>query len=374
VTGAMVRVTVQAAAAALPKSLRERYREQWLADVRDASEAGLSATAIALGAVRFAATVARPSPAMVTLTDVGMSQRSRLATALGLSAAVVSLSNYAMSMGSTSGLTGNTAYDLLLGLASGLLKLFVIVAPITAVILALMTRGMSWRVRVAVALFVVACFAPVAGTAIDGGFLEIYNSFSSPGSAAYLFGAVLVVVGSSLVVKVPLGGSVRAAVGSAAAIAVTTIIGLGVAVAAWNSRPFATFQMSEADPMYSEWLRNAQWFGQTVGALFVWWGAIGAALAILVFAFGVRFSARHVRAFTAATVAVVVLATAGVWNYLSAVGGGTYPPALIDVSWIGGQLALIAVVLVAVGNVRYEKRALARVGHGHDVEGSVELL
>lgn len=50
----LAQAVVSLAAAALPATTRERYREQWFADLRDAHELGLSEGAVARGAVGFA--------------------------------------------------------------------------------------------------------------------------------------------------------------------------------------------------------------------------------------------------------------------------------------------------------------------------------
>jgi hypothetical protein len=50
----VAQAVVSLASAALPATTRERYREQWLADLRDAHELGLSEASVARGAVGFA--------------------------------------------------------------------------------------------------------------------------------------------------------------------------------------------------------------------------------------------------------------------------------------------------------------------------------
>lgn len=50
----LAKALVSVAATALPAATRERYREQWLADLRDADELGISQGSIARGAVGFA--------------------------------------------------------------------------------------------------------------------------------------------------------------------------------------------------------------------------------------------------------------------------------------------------------------------------------
>lgn len=52
------------AASLLPACSRERYREQWLADLRDAPEVGLRASGVVVGAFLFLATIDRSAPEM----------------------------------------------------------------------------------------------------------------------------------------------------------------------------------------------------------------------------------------------------------------------------------------------------------------------
>src|SRR4051812_18762581 len=98
-------LVIRAAARTLPAAIRDRYREQWLADARDATDAGLRPASIALAAVSFAVSYDRPLPWS------GRSAASpRLAAALALSAAVLGISSFATIDG-VGGLTGVTGYD-----------------------------------------------------------------------------------------------------------------------------------------------------------------------------------------------------------------------------------------------------------------------
>jgi hypothetical protein len=379
VSAGAARFVVRAAAALLPARIRDRYREQWLADVRDAKEAGLTTSSIALGAVSFAATVARPAASFDGVRGGDVTRRSRGAIALGLSAALLAESSYATIAGVSGGLTGVTAYDLTVNIMTGLLALYGVAAPIAAVIVVIVTRGMPWRSRFAVLFFAAACLAPLASLSINSALSlsttdSIENPFASAGALAYLAAAALIIAGCALVVRVPRGRSVPAATGAAVLVAFATGLGLVSAVFAWNGRPFATYQMPIDDPMYGEWLRNRQWFEQQVFTVFVGWAAIGVALVVAVLAVGLLANTRTTRALTIGTIGAIAIATAGAWNYLEIVGGGTYSSVFIEVCRVGGQVVLVSVVLAAVGALRYEKRGLPRVGHRHDVEGSVELL
>jgi hypothetical protein len=53
------RIAVATAVTLLPAALRKRYREQWMADLRDAADVGIRRSEIAWGSLAFAATVDR---------------------------------------------------------------------------------------------------------------------------------------------------------------------------------------------------------------------------------------------------------------------------------------------------------------------------
>jgi hypothetical protein len=92
----LARATVKVAARLLPRDMRDRYREQWLADLRDASEHDIPISQIAIGSLSFAAIVNRPPfPGLRTPTQDGVLRRSRPAVALALSTALLALSQYA---------------------------------------------------------------------------------------------------------------------------------------------------------------------------------------------------------------------------------------------------------------------------------------
>ena len=55
----VARIAVATAVTLLPAALRSRYREQWMADLRDAADVGIRRSEIAWGSLAFAATVDR---------------------------------------------------------------------------------------------------------------------------------------------------------------------------------------------------------------------------------------------------------------------------------------------------------------------------
>ncbi|MFD7657636.1 hypothetical protein ACFV4N_26990 [Actinosynnema sp. NPDC059797] len=82
---------VRAAAALLPPAERDRYREQWRADVAGAREAGLHPLGIALGAIRVAHR--ERGPVLLPVGPLALALRLRESTNVGAVLAVLLLAN-----------------------------------------------------------------------------------------------------------------------------------------------------------------------------------------------------------------------------------------------------------------------------------------
>ncbi|MFT7836309.1 hypothetical protein Q5530_09165 [Saccharothrix sp. BKS2] len=82
---------VRVAAALLPLAQRERYREQWRADVAGAREAGLSPLGVAFGAVRIGHR--ERGPVVLPVGPLVLALRLRESTNLGAVLAVMLLAN-----------------------------------------------------------------------------------------------------------------------------------------------------------------------------------------------------------------------------------------------------------------------------------------
>ena len=357
------------AARTLPRGIRDRYREQWHADVRDAPEAGMRPSSIAVAALAFAVQVGRPFPARRARDP---KRSSRLALALALSAALLGLTNYPGI--SFQGLTGFGVYDFLAFLMGVLLAVFAVLAPIAALVLA---RGP--RVRAAVLLLAVACLAAPAALTIDSGFLSYdayvvsasYDTYLVPGDVAYLVAMALIVLAVVLVwhptadhsLLAPVIGALSVWALSAAAI----VYAAGVA---WPNRTPLVFGLEKGTPLYADWVQLKNHTEGLVVQLF-WAAAVaGLLLGVLVFFAGRLMNSRRATALTVTVAAIVLLGASGMFGFLELVMSGTVPGGLLDPLRLAGQILLTATILVAVGGVRY----LPRVGHRHDVEGAVELL
>jgi hypothetical protein len=150
---------VMISAALLPTSVRERYREQWLGELRDAPELGLRSSEIAMGSLVFASTFARKSPSRRRPGREAIARRERLSIALAASAAALAFSQNASAPWSAQ--TGTDAVSSLVGLLWTMLTIYVVVAPIAALLAVLVTRGTRGRVRAIVAILAAVCTFPI---------------------------------------------------------------------------------------------------------------------------------------------------------------------------------------------------------------------
>jgi hypothetical protein len=352
---------VTLAAKTLPVRIRDRYREQWLADVRDAPEAGIRPATIALAALAFAVQLDRPFPARRVPTASDRARRSRLAVGLALSAASLSLTNYpGVSFG---GLTGVEIYDFGVFLVTALLMIYAVLAPVAALVL---VRG---GMRLPVVLLVLASTATIVKMLVDSS-LAWGSVYATPGALAYLVGGLLVIVACGIVWRPTAARSRWAPVLGALAVWALTALALVYAVAAWAARtPLVWGPLADA-AYYQEWLDLKAGFEALV--LQVFWVAafVGLALGILVFVVGRFMNERRATALGVVFGAIMLLGASGVLGFLELGMSDTVAPVLLDPLRLFAQALLTAVTLVAVAGVRY----LPRAGHRHDVERRVELI
>ena len=209
----IVRIT----AGTLPKSLRDRYREQWLADVRDAPEQNLRPAQIALGTVAFAVTVGRPFPKPRELTPAEVDRRVRIARGLAVSAAVLGLSQWA-SMFAGEYVGDGRVPDAPTVVMSTSLIAYAVLASAVALILVLVTRRVSTRTRWAVALFAVASASPIVQSSLSAAGNASWEPALHASAIPYLAAAIPVVVGRALLRTPPriAGHSPRASIAAGA--------------------------------------------------------------------------------------------------------------------------------------------------------------
>jgi len=386
---------VQLSAALLPRELRDRYREQWTSDLRDAAEAGISQGEIARGALAFAATVARPLPwsGAPAPTAAQVESRSRLAAGLALSAALLGVVVFATAF--RWAMTGYffDSEDFPGFLPNWLLAVFSVLSPIVAVVIVTRTRAVNPRVRAAVWLLVLPCFAPTVQRAIDG--VIFWLPSPGPGSLAYLVATVIVVIALRLLWRgLEHGGGsapdLKAHVYSTLGVLVVGALCVGFAAQVWASRIPLVFtwlpievaysgpngtMIRESIPVtqadYEEWLWLKENFENLVA-----WSFIGVTVGVVLLAIALTVLSRVLRvrsgSLAGAAIAIILVGTAMLLSFLS--GGfatSVLPPELLQTI---GTLLLVGVILYAVGGVRFDSKRLARPSHRHDVEGAVELL
>ncbi len=367
---------IRAAARMLPAPMRDRYREQWLADARDAAEAGLSPASIALAAVTFA--LAAPRPIERRRQDSpSVTARARLASALALSAAVIGVSQFG-NAGSNEGLTSSSVYNVVVVIGTAVMVLYLGLAPIVAIVLVSVTRGTPARIRAAVWLLA----ASVLGAASQG----LINSIrsSSPVGSTLLAEAALALAlpvalcatGGALIIREyasqpqprsRLRGMMSLGVGVAA-------LGLGLAnVVVLRDRLHAAdveFVRTVLDGDLDGAAAMLAQSGQATEAAVVVWAVVGLA-ACLGAAWIAYTLPRRALASTLALLFALMIMHAGVLTYvwLSSFGGPgvhlTVPEAVL---LLVGRWGLVAVVLVSVGGVRLTGvRRLSGTGRRHDI-------
>jgi hypothetical protein len=88
----LTRAIVGLAARSLPALQRARYREEWLADLEGAAEAGVSRASVALGALSTAVTIDRLDPSTLGMTlSRAFVLRLRAAAGFGLAASLLAI-------------------------------------------------------------------------------------------------------------------------------------------------------------------------------------------------------------------------------------------------------------------------------------------
>jgi hypothetical protein len=359
------RTVVTVSALTLPRSLRERYREQWLADLRDAAEVGLNRGQIAVAALAFAATTSHPWPERRVLDPSQMQRRSRVAQGLALGAALLGLSQYASIVPSrdlTDGMNPGISLPAPGELLTGFLVVFAVFAPVLAVLIVGATKGIPPRVRLAVLLLAIASCAPVVQFAIDGSDPAWFDPYLSPGSIAYLVGGVLTVVAATMLYRTqprpgcaPRFSRLRALFSGIIATG-TVLAGGTIASAVWaHRRPVVWTDGTPAgpalrsNPYYLQWLTSWNRGEQAITSTFEWWIVAGVVLGALlaVFAIVSRVSTRSLALLVAGTVAAAVVATMGLLIFLQLAEGQTVDMEAVELVLVLARLGLVLVVATA---------------------------
>jgi len=360
---------VRVAVGLLPRRLRETYREQWGADLRDADEVGIPRADIARGALAFAVSVDRPVlEGLRSPGEEGVRRRSRLAVALVLSTALLAVTDYANRIVSFGSVTNAVQLDFVMFLFGFLNVAFVTLAPLLALAIVSVTRATPSRVRAGVWLLALASTAPLVQQRIDQYSLAIDNIFLSLGSIAYPVAAVLILVGVATlwraVAPAPRGMTTtpfarRFATAAIGALVVwgLSAVGLNAAIQHWAAREPMVFGMDitpMSQALYDEWLMLNTSFEQLVNGVFLWGGIGGAALGVVIIVVGLRSrsSTGTVIAMTIAAVCVLLIALAALYSFLTLGTSSFLSPARPDILALVGRIGLAGVVLVAVAELR----------------------
>jgi hypothetical protein len=370
-------LAVRAAATLLPHESRERYREQWLGELRDAPEAGMRASDVALGSLAFAATYRWPLPSLSLLTPERVVGRSRLAAGLALSTALIALTRYADLLSSAAfqdGPTGGLALFVGSTLAVGSLWLtaYVILAPIISIALITMTRGMPARVRIAVCLLVVASFSPAAQAAIDFNAGNV-SVFYSQGGLAYLAAIAIGIPAVTLlrrefrssappVATDPTSHRRVLSVLDGVAVLLVATLCVNDAATIWAARTPLAVSADAHIAAYMFMAASEARAANMVFFTFVVWCLLCAAVGAAVIIGGLRSKTRRRTTLRlAAAVTFVAITYAAVVDFLHLMSTSREPALLTETLMLLSRFSVIAIAIIAVGGMNRWRRNSARV-------------
>jgi hypothetical protein len=371
----VARAVVTASSRTLPRSIRDRYREQWLADLRDAAEVGMNRGQIAAAALAFAVTTSRPWPERRLLEPTEVRWRSRLAQGLALGAALLGLSQYA-SIIPDRDFSGSPpdygSFAPFFSLAAGMLFVFALVGTVFALLLIITTRGAGPRARVAVVLFALVSCAPLGQLAIDSTQNGEFGEYLRPSALMYLLGAFLTAVAAGLLWRARRRRSESARsslvfpiVGG---VIVALSVGAGAVLAAvvWSYRRPLVWSSGAIDgparlsnPNYVEWLSLKNHVEGMISATFVSWAIAGVVFGVLVAALPVvlHFRMRSGVLTTVGALCIAVVAEAGLLAYLEVAEYGTVSPWAVQLVVILGRFSLVIVAVLGVTDSRLRRRS-----------------
>jgi len=367
-------LAVRVAAALLPQASRDRYREQWLGELRDAPEAGIRSADVALGSLAFAATYHRPLPSLSQLTPDRVVGRSRLAAGLALSTALIALTRYADLVSSANlppSETGDVALFVGSTLAVGSLWLtaYAILAPIISIALVTLTRGKPARVRIAVWLLVLASLSPAAQASIDST-VGNPNIFYSQGAFAYLAAIALVIVSTILVHKDFRLSTPPVVAAATSHIRILSVLGglavLMVAAACvndaatiWAARTLVDPHFDTGSAVYIDWLASKARAENMVSATIIVWCLLCTAAGAAVIIAGLRSPTRRWMTLRlAAAVTVVAISYAAVVDFLHLMTENIEPTSPTEPVMLLGRYSIIAIAIIAAGGMHLSRRSL----------------
>ena len=350
---------VRIAAAFLPKELRIRYREQWMGDLRDASDVGVSTAGIARGSLAFAATYTRPLSSWAHVSDRTL--WVRVAVALSFSSAIVSISQYSI-FAISSGSDSSSAAGLVVLASTQLLAAFMVLAPLLSLVVVFAARGTESRLRLSVCLLVVATVIPMTRPGIvlllPGG-----DFYTSPATMVFPIAIALVIAAGTILArmyhpfartKVPQRLSRRLLTSAIAGLLMVVVVvaGLMSMTGVWEARTPLVFglPLNEANrALYTQWFQLKFQFEGLVSTIFGLWIVVGLSVACLMAASG--FSSRATRQRSTMMLGMVILSSAVTFGSIIALPQMSTGPTVstsIELLIAAGRWGLVGIIMTAI--------------------------
>ena len=333
---------VRGVAATLPAAIRERHREEWLADLDGASEAGIARSDVAWGAAAFALTLSRSDPAVSGMTRPALAARRAHwgLVVLGLGT-IPALGLFVAGAFDT---RGDTSPVVVLATAA--------VATLVAVgLLTLMVAAATALPLPPMLAFAVAAVAMVVAVGVG---LAAFAAF-----ALLVLGFPILLVGTLILVfaLVPARGTAvtavaRWGVGAGTVLAVALIVALGVLhVLVWS--PIAKLPGLTLDEIYAG-LAAANETPSPV--ILIAWGASAVLAALAVVAFAVVPAPALRRGRSRRRLVLLALVTISVTSFSVWVAGFGMGMGIADTfvtdggdAGVAGRLLMLLGVLVGMG-------------------------
>jgi hypothetical protein len=342
-----MRRVILIASALLPHPIRGRYREQWLADLRDAPEAGVGRGQIAWGALAFAATAPRPWPAM----SFDNLRARRVGFALALAAALLGLTTYP---GYSVGGILPAPWGLLQFAFDTLVVALQVLGPIVAVVVVSAVRETPWRERAGVRMLALAAAAPLVPALLGRG----DNLYLYPAALAYPAAVALILAALGLRHSgAPSRYRPRAVVGAAALVASAGLGGVSLAAIGWIGRVPLVTSEPVGSALYEEWLRLKVEFEQRVDVLLV---ASAITVVVLVAAVTVIGILGRPVSLTAATIGAALLAVFGSAQLVQFLVLATPTAGWVDGPGVMGTLVRLATVVAVLATIDGVRQRLPR--------------
>lgn len=370
---------VRFAATLLPAPMRDRYREQWLGELRDAEEVGIPRAEIAMAALTFAASLDRPFPRRRYDCAELIVRRTRLAIAFSLSSALLGVGQFAMVASPNEVNWAGDFFGFIVFAAATLLPVYAVLAPVVALVLAFATRGVAVTARVGVALLAAAAVMQPISALI---YTEIYwvaDWYLTPRNLVYPSALILIVVACVVLwnaptlstqenASVPRARRLRYSIAGALCILTASITGYIYTQSLWAARPQPVFSttLTEANRAeFEEWVTIKvlfELFTESAMGIGLAAGCIGA-VALVASGFSVRSTPQRSALLSGATFFIWLVYFAAVLDLLSTTLSG---PSIFDAR--GAALALcqwlaVAAVFALLRPVRVDANTPAHPRH-----------